>query len=95
MTSTRSTGMASLAVLCLVLVLSGSCHAFSPMAGIGSRLSLRNAVSASARGRVGLSGGIRMQQEGEEDTVEISREELKALAEKAGIRVQIGNSGST
>lgn len=79
--------------------------AFSPQVGFTSRLAhrMRPPTSSSAQQRPGAPGaaalGLRMQEGGtgggegeQEETVEITREELKELAEQAGIRVQIGET---
>ena len=87
-------------VLVLCIVLAGHSDAFSPQVGFTSRIAHRmRPTSSSVQQRPGVALVLRMQEggggggEGErEETVEITREELKALAEQAGIRVQIGES---
>lgn len=88
------------AVLVLCVVLAGCCDAFSPQVGFNSRLAHRSHASSSVHQRQGFGAalGLRVQEGGgggeKEEIVEITREELKALAEQAGIRVQIGDSES-
>ena len=87
-------------MLCIVLAGTHS-DAFSPQVGFTSRLAHRmRPTSSSVQQRPGVALVLRMQEGGgggggegeQEETVEITREELKALAEQAGIRVQIGES---
>jgi hypothetical protein len=92
--------IAGVLVFCIV---AGHSDAFSPQVGFTSRLAHRmRPTSSSVQQRPGVALPVLRMQEGgggggggegeREETVEITREELKALAEQAGIRVQIGES---